>query len=345
VAEALEATVLKIFHSIPVLPFSGTIMKHHAIGIDLGGTNLKGIVIDSSGKGRHVTRVPTEAEKGGTRVLENILKLIGILLEKEGGSTDILGIGIGTPGFVDGDGTVIGGAENLPGWKGTNIYASIKGKFGLPAVAANDVTVAALAESMFGAGRGVKNMVCLALGTGIGGGIVIDGHLYKGTHGMAGELGHIVVQTDGIQCNCGLKGCVERYASATGIVYLAREFAAKSREKSHLADIFAKNGETVTSKTVYDYVAKKDPVAMKAHETACEMLARACGFICNALSPDRIVLGGGVMKAGRIISDEVTIRFRKHCWEAIAQRTDIVIAECGEDAGVLGAGAMVFDAK
>jgi glucokinase len=318
-------------------------MKNHAIGIDLGGTNIKGIVIDQCGKGRHVTRIPTEAEKGGSRVLENIQKLIGMLLEKEGSTDDILGVGIGTPGFVDCDGTVIGGAENLPGWKGTNLYAPIKEKFCLPAIAANDVTVAALAESKFGAGRGVNNMVCLALGTGIGGGIVIDGKLYKGTHGMAGELGHIVVQTDGIQCNCGLKGCVERYASATGIVYLAREFAAKSREKSHLADIFSKNSDAVTSKMVYEYVAKKDPVAIKAHETACEMLARACGFITNALAPDRIVLGGGVMKAGQVISSEVTRRFRNHCWQAIADRTEIVIAECGENAGVLGAAAMVFE--
>jgi glucokinase len=318
-------------------------MKKHSIGIDLGGTNLKGIVIDADGRGRHTTRIPTQAEKGGEQVFQNILKLISILIEKEGGTADILGVGIGTPGFVGSDGTVIGGAENLPGWKGTNLYLPIRKKFGLTAFAANDVTVAALAEAKFGAGRGVKNMVCLALGTGIGGGIVIDGKLYKGSHGMAGELGHIVVQTDGIQCNCGLKGCVERYASATGIVYLAREFAAKSRKKTRFTQIALKDNGKLTSKQVYEYVAKKDPVAIKVHETACEMLARVCGFISNAFAPDRIILGGGVMKAGRIISDEVTRRFKNHCWEAISSRTEIVIAECGENAGVLGAGAMVFE--
>jgi glucokinase len=318
-------------------------MAQYAIGIDLGGTNLKGIVMDAGGKGRHLTRIPTEASKGGKQVLANILKLIGMLLEKEGGSKEILGVGIGTPGFVDTDGTIIGGAENLPGWKGTNTYVPIREKFGLQATACNDVTVAALAEAKFGAGRGVKNMVCLALGTGIGGGIVIDGHLYKGTHGMAAELGHLVVETDGVQCNCGLKGCMEQYASATGIVNLARKFAKEGGTSSALAKEIAKSPETVTSKTVYEYVAKKDPVALKAHEAACEMLARGCGFICNALSPDRIILGGGVMKAGRIISDEVAKRFGKHCWPSIAERVEFAIAECGEDAGVLGAAAMVFE--
>ena len=318
-------------------------MKNLAIGIDLGGTNLKGIIMDANGSSRHLTRIPTDAAKGGAVVLENILKLIGILIEKEGGSGSILGVGFGSPGFVDANGIIIGGAENLPGWKGTRVSEAIRSRFGLVSTGANDVTVAALAESKFGAGRGVKNMVCLALGTGIGGGIVIDGRVYKGTHGMAGEFGHIVVETGGVQCNCGLKGCVEQYASATGIVNLARRYARTFRGKSGLAKLIKAGGTPVTSKTVYDHVKKQDPLALKVHETACEMLGRACGFICNALSPDRIVLGGGVMKAGQVIVDEVKRRFSRYCWEAIAQRTDVVAAECGEDAGVLGAAALVFE--
>jgi glucokinase len=318
-------------------------MQHLAIGIDLGGTNLKGIVMDENGTGMHLTRIPTQADKGAGRVLENIIGLVAKLLEKQGSGGQILGVGIGTPGFVDEDGVAIGGAENLPGWQGTQILAPIRKRFGLPAAAANDVTAAALAEARFGAGKGVRNMVCLALGTGIGGGIVIDGHLFKGTHGMAGELGHVVVETDGIQCNCGLKGCVEQYASATGIVNLARRFAAEAREETELVKVVKENPESVTSKLVYDYVKRGDAVGLKVHETACEMLARICGIICNSLSPDRIVLGGGVLKSGRIVLDEVARRLPNHCWKAIAQRTEIVRAKLSEDAGVLGAAALVFE--
>ncbi len=320
-------------------------MENLAIGIDLGGTNLKGIILGADGKGRHVTRIPTEADKGGQQVLKNILALIDILVQKsKSDDANILGVGLGSPGFIDKDGTVLGGAENLPGWKGTQIYAPIMERFGLKATAANDVTVAALAELKYGAGKGVSNIVCFALGTGIGGGIAINGKLYKGTHGMAGELGHIVVETNGIQCNCGQKGCVERYASATGIVHLAKEFASREgTEATPFVKAFREHPSAVTSKMVYDYVAKKDPVALMVHETVCDMLGRAVGIALNALSPDRIILGGGVMMAGQVIIDGVSKYAAKYSWPAIFERCSIVAAQMGEDAGVMGAAAMVFE--
>jgi glucokinase len=318
-------------------------MKHLAIGIDLGGTNLKGVIMEQDGACRHLTRVPTEADKGGQHILDTIIRLIVRLIEKEGKSNQICGVGIGTPGFVDEDGTVIGGAENLPGWKGTQLLAPVRKRFGLPAAAANDVTAMALAEARFGAGQGVRNMVCLALGTGIGGGIVLDGRLYKGSHGMAGELGHIVVETNGIQCTCGLKGCAERYGSATGIADIARQMAEQTSQVTALVRAVRRNPAKITSKTVYDYVKKQDAVALQVHETASEMLARVCGIICNALSPDRIILGGGVMKAGQVIIDEVVRRLPNHCWEAIADRTEIVCAQLSDNAGVMGAAALVFE--
>ncbi|MBD3391142.1 MAG: ROK family protein [Chitinivibrionales bacterium] len=320
-----------------------TVMKEVAIGIDLGGTNLKGVVMTRDGAGRHRTHAPSEADKGGKRILQNVIDLAGQLMDKAGKNARICGIGIGTPGFVGPDGTVLGGAENLPGWQGTQILAPLRKRFGVRAAAANDVTVAALAEARFGAGRSVRNIVCLALGTGIGGGVVIDGQLYKGTHGMAGEIGHIVVETDGVQCNCGMKGCVEQYASGTGIANLARRLCAGAIHETPLVKTVKKDPSAVNAKTVYQYVRKRDAVALEVHETACEMLARACGAVANVLSPDRIVLGGGVMKEGRLISDEVARRFPNHCWDAIARHTAIVPAELGENAGVLGAAALVFE--
>ncbi|NLE00777.1 MAG: ROK family protein, partial [Fibrobacter sp.] len=249
------------------------------------------------------------------------------------------------PGFVDGDGVVLGGAENLPGWKGTQIYAPIMQKFNLKATAANDVTVMALAEAKYGAGKGVRNLVCFALGTGIGGGIVTDYHLFKGTHGMAGELGHIVVETNGIPCNCGQRGCVERYASATGIVNMARKLCAEAKDNNPTEFVIEvnKNPLAVTSKMVYNYVKNNDPVAVRVNEIACDMLARAIGITLNTLSPDRVVLGGGVMMAGQVIIDTLCRYVPLYCWPAIWERCQLAIAQLGEDAGVLGAGAMAFE--
>ena len=319
-------------------------MEKLAIGIDLGGTNLKGIILNEKGEGRHLTRIPTEAHNGGSHVMNNILKLIEELISKEGSDKQIIGVGIGTPGFVDADGTVWG-AENLPGWKGTRIYDAVTKKFGLKTIAANDVTVAAMAEAKYGAGQGIRNMVLFALGTGIGGGLVIDHHLYKGSHGMAGELGHIVVETNGIPCNCGQQGCVERYASATGIVNLARKLCAEAEKSNPTPFVLEVNKDPlkVTSKMVYDFVKINDPVANRVNEIACNMLAKAIGMVLNAISPDRIVLGGGVMMAGQVIIETVSKYVPSYCWPIIWEKCDVVIAQLGEDSGVLGAGAMVFE--
>jgi glucokinase len=319
-------------------------MEKSAIGIDLGGTNLKGIVMDRKGKGRHLTRVPTQAHKGGVQVLKNILTLIEKLIAQEGSAKHLLGIGIGTPGFVSEEGR-ISGAENLPGWKGTQLYKPVRERFGIDVVAANDVTVMALAEAKYGAGRGVRNMVCFALGTGIGGGIVIEHKLYAGSHGMAGELGHIPVEPGGIPCNCGQVGCVERYASATGIVNMAKAMAAQKQgaEESAFVRAVRANPDALTSKTVYEFVAKGDPVACAVNDRACEMLARAVGMVINALSPDLVVLGGGVMMAGQIIIDTVKKHLPRYTMKEMLATCDIAAAELGEDAGVLGAAAMAFE--
>jgi glucokinase len=315
-----------------------------AIGIDLGGTAIKGAIVGDGGICGAVTRVPTEAHAGGERVMGNILSLIGRLIDGSGrGASAFMGVGIGTPGFVDSDGVVLGGAENLPGWQGMQIYGPVTERFGLKVAAVNDVTAVALAELRYGAGRGVRNMVCFALGTGIGGGIVTDGKLYKGSHGMAGEIGHIVVETEGEPCACGQRGCVERYASATGIVNMAIGMAlADGAPGTAFAALVRKNPAEITCKTVYEYVAKADAIALKAHNRACDMLGRAVGIMINTFSPDRVVLGGGVMMAGNVITAAVRSYAARRCWPAIFERCEIVPAQMGEDAGVMGAGALAL---
>jgi glucokinase len=319
-------------------------MGKKAIGIDLGGTAIKGAVIDESGICGGVTRVPTEADKGGKRIMENILSLIGKLAESGGGPGEFIGVGIGTPGFVDAGGVILNGGANLPGWTGMQVYAPIAERFGLKASAANDVTSVALAELMFGAGRGIQNMVCFALGTGVGGGIVTNGRLYKGGHGMAGEIGHIVVETDGEPCPCGQYGCVERYASAPGIVKAAVDAVTMGIGwTTELTKIVRENPGEVTSKLIYEYVAKGDELALHVHEKACEMLGRAVGIMINTFSPDRVVLGGGVMMAGNVVIEAVKKYAADCCWPEIFKFCEIVPAQMGEDSGVLGAGALALE--
>lgn len=319
----------------------------YSIGIDLGGTTIKGIILGSDGFRSEIVRVPTFETSGGKTVLENIITLIERLLAETRNKCEIIGIGIGSPGFIDSNGIVLGGAENVPGWKGTQIYAPLVEKFRVPVKAANDVTVMAYGEYRFGAARGIKNCVCLALGTGVGGGLIIDGNLYSGTHGMAGEIGHICIDTNGVMCNCGQKGCLEKYVSAPGIVAVAIAECEKMKEKSSTAFVkyVTSTPDRLTSRIVYDYVKSGDPVALHINELVCDKLARGIGIAANIIAPDRVVLGGGVMMAGQIIIDTVKKYVSGYCWRSIYERFDIAIAELGEDAGVLGAAAMMIGDK
>jgi len=322
-------------------------MSEYAIGIDLGGTNLKGIILSSDGTTEHLTRIPTEASRGGPHVLDNIVKLIGMLLDKHTKPEKILGVGFGTPGFIDADGTILGGAENIPGWKGINVYKPILETYKLPTFGGNDVTVTGLAESIFGAGKDVRNMICLALGTGIGGGIIINNHVYLGSHGMAGELGHICVAPEGLQCTCGQKGCVEQYASATGIVKNAEMLAARmaKEQPTEFSNLIERHPDKLSAKMVYDFAKRGDTIALEVNDFICHKLSRAIGILANTFAPDRFVLGGGVMQAGTIILDTVKKYTPLYCWPAIWERCDIVAAQCGENAGVLGAASLVFERK
>ncbi len=320
-------------------------MKNYAIGIDVGGTGLKGVVLHDTGVRSFLTRVPTEAEKGGKSVLDKVLVLIEAIIDKHGTRKNLLGIGIGTPGAVNASGTVIGGAQNLPDWEGTNIIKPIRQRFGLPVKTANDALAMTLAEWRFGAGKGLDNIVCLTLGTGIGGGIVANGRIYKGAHGLAGELGHISVDYDGVSCSCGQKGCVECYASAAGIVRTAIGVCAglSQNRQTEFSKLVAAKPRDLTSKTVYDYVKKRDAAALRVNEMVCEKLARIVGVAINAFAPDRIVLGGGVMNAGKVIIDTTRKYVSRYSLSGSRGRCTLAKARCGENAGVIGAAQLVFE--
>jgi glucokinase len=320
-------------------------LGHYAIGIDIGGTSIKGALLSKDGVVVFLISAPTGAEKGGKKVLENVLFLIETLIGKHGMKKNIIGVGIGTPGSINEKGTVIGGAKNLPGWEGTQVFRPIGKRFGLTAIAINDALAMTLAEWRYGAAKGFANVVCLSLGTGIGGGIIIDNRIYKGAHGLAGELGHVSVDYSGIACTCGQRGCVERYASATGIVRTAIHTCAglaKNRQTPFSKLVAAKPGQ-LTSRVVYDYVKKRDRIALQVNERVCEKLARIIGVAINAFAPDRVVLGGGVMNAGTIIINTTRKYVPLYSLSGSREGCTLLKAKCGENAGAIGAAQMVFE--
>jgi glucokinase len=319
-------------------------MHNKAIGIDIGGTTIKAAVVGRDGRLHNESRIPTASVAGGPGMLDALLNLIATIVEQEGGTKNLRGVGIGTPGFVGRDGTIIGRAVNLPGWEGTRLYEPIMERFGLKTIASNDATAATLAEARFGAGRGIENSVFYALGTGIGGGIVANGRLYRGSRGMAGEFGHVSIDPEGVPCACGQKGCVECYASAPAIAHWARTLCdSNAAEATEFARMVRAAGDSLTAKQVYEFVNRGDAVALRVNDFVCDKLARAIGGAITMLSPDRVVLGGGVMMAGTVIVDTVAKFLPKYALPEPLSHCTLAIAKLGENAGVIGAGTLVFE--
>lgn len=313
-----------------------------AVGLDVGGTNLKCALIDIKGKILSVRCKQTQAACGRRRVLHNIKTLIRELLEVSGRTPQsVLGIGVGTPGYIL-NGRVQG-SPNMPGWAGAPIERELRRKFGTPCFAANDVTLAALGEFKFGAGKGLNNVVCYAIGTGIGGGLVLNGELYEGTRGMAGELGHVTVEPGGRKCSCGRRGCLEAYASATGMTAITRELLKKSNNR-HSAIYRTVKGdlEQITPKIIYGCAKAGDRLANRINGMVCKYLAVAAGGVINSLSPDMVILGGGVMAAGKIILDKVRKFLPAYTLREPRENCRLAAAKLGEHAGVIGCGALVF---
>ena len=320
-------------------------MARYSIGIDVGGTSVKAVILSENGRASRLIAHPTRPSNKTQTVLDIVLMLIGMLIKKQGTIKDFLGVGVGTPGAIDASGTVIGGAHNIPGWLGTRVFKPIIKQFGLDAVACNDAAAMTLAEWRYGAAVGFSNVICLALGTGIGGGMIMGNKLYEGARGLAGEFGHVSVDYNGVLCKCGQRGCAEQYASATGIVQTAYAVCAglRGNNQTPFSRLVMKAPLPLTSKTVFDYVKKGDGIALSVLEEVCDKLARTLGVIINTLSPERIVLGGGVMNAGRIIIDTTWKKVPRYCLADSRKNCRLVGAGLGERAGVIGAAQLVFE--
>ena len=311
-------------------------MGKYIFGIDVGGTSVKMGLFDMAGMVIDKWEIPTRTENGGERILPDIAESVNRKIAKEQYlKEEILGIGVAVPGPVDGLG-VVNKAVNL-GWGVTPVKETMERLCGIPAVVGNDANVAALGEMWKGGGQGYDSLVLVTLGTGIGGGVIVDGRLVTGADGAGGEIGHMHVM-DGEEeaCNCGCKGCLEQYGSATGIVRLAKRYFAKSDKPSVLRDT------DITAKAVFDAVGAGDEAAKEIAREFGEILGKGLAMIASVLNPAAFVVGGGVSKAGEILFEYIRPSFEKYVFSG-ARDAKFVLATLGNDAGIYGSAKLVLD--
>lgn len=310
------------------------------IGIDLGGTSVKFAVLTFDGDILHKWSIETNTTNDGESIVPNIIESINENLTVHNlAISDILGIGMGSPGAVNfEEGTVIG-AYNL-GWKTLiRVKDQIEATMGMPFFIDNDANVAALGELWKGAGEGDDNVVFVTLGTGIGGGVIVKGNLVHGA-AAAGELGHIIVDPDGYECTCGNRGCLETVASATGIVRLTMDIAKQFNDESSLKNVIDE-GQKVTAKLVFDLANEQDALALLVIDKFSYYLGLACANITNILNSNSIVIGGGVSAAGEFLLKGVEKYFLKFTFPPLRHTTKLKLAQLGNDAGVIGAAWLV----
>ncbi len=318
-------------------------MREYIIAIDLGGTSAKIALIDNDAKMIDKWSVPTDISEDGTLVIPNIISSIENFLNRENISQNQLkGIGLGTPGTINQQAGTVEAAYNLNWDKAQPVSKHFNDAFDVPFFMDNDANVAALGEQWQGAGDQAANVVMVTLGTGVGGGVVIDGHLVHGVNQAAGEIGHMTIEFDDpIPCTCGKLGCLETVASATGAVNLAKHHVSSFIGDSVLKDA-VNNQESLSSYFIFKQAEEhQDPYAMMIVDLYSDYLARALSHIANTLNPAKIIIGGGVSASGEFLRERVEHLFKKYSFSQIKDSTKIVLAELGNDAGIYGAAQIV----
>lgn len=309
----------------------------YCFGVDVGGTTVKLGLFTVEGELLDKWEIKTYTENEGERILPDVAEAIkGKIAEKLLKAEEICGIGVGVPAPVDKNGA-IERAANV-GWMAKEIKKELEELTGFPCVIGNDANVAALGEMWKGAGEGEKDLIMVTLGTGVGGGIIINGEIAPSHRGVGGELGHITVNPDEeATCNCGNHGCLEQYASATGVVRIANKLLAASKEESSLRTL-----ETVTAKDVFDAAKAGDNLAVEAVEVLGKYLGLVVANVALTVDPDVFVIGGGVSKAGQVLIDVITKYYHKFAKIIGDNKAKVVLAKLGNDAGIYGAARMVL---
>ncbi len=309
------------------------------VGVDIGGTAIKAGLCNGNGDLLHTFEGPTESGRGQDHILRNIAGYVRRCVEESSFAWDqVAGVGVGIAGFLDFARGIVKFCANLP-LSNVPLKDYLEAELGKPVRVNNDANVAALGEAWGGAGRGVSSSVTYTLGTGVGGGIVVDGRLIEGFTGMGGELGHIAIVPDleAVQCGCGKMGCLETVSSATGIIRMARS-AVERGDKTSLALV-----ENLTAKDVFDAAKAGDEVARRIVRQAAYYLGKSMAVVAVIVNPQRFIIGGGVSKAGEFLFAQVREAFRQCAQERAREGVEIVAAELGNNAGVVGAAGLVRD--
>ena len=314
--------------------------KSYNICLDVGGTKVLGAIFNE--KDEIIYRLKKRSKSGGdgsADVEKVIVSVVEEMIKKSGIERDKLNaIASCAPGVIDQDRGVVLFTPNLP-WRDYDMAASMRSKFGVPFYVGNDVNLGVLGEYHFGAGRGYKNIVGFFVGTGMGGGLVLNGSLFTGNQFKAAEYGHMVLDPEGPLCNCGQRGCLEAFSSKQGMSAYIRQQAARGRET--LMAEAVKDG-VFRSKALKQALKEKDKVAMEAVDRACHWLAVAAGNMINVISPDLILFGGGVIEAlGDLFLEKILAEVDRYCMPTIRSTVDIKIADLGDDSILYGDLAMI----
>ncbi|WP_025717832.1 ROK family glucokinase [Paenibacillus sp. 1-18] len=308
------------------------------VGVDLGGTAIKVGICNENGQLLHTYEGPTETDKGVDVVISNIEKYVRHIVEQSPYEWDqLMGVGAGVAGFTNVRNGIIVLAPNI-GFRDVPIRALLEERIGKPVKIDNDANVAALGEAWAGAGKGIDNCVCYTLGTGVGGGIIINGKIYQGFSGMAGEIGHMSVVPDleAIQCGCGKMGCLETVSSATGIIRMAKD-AVERGDRTSLA-----LEDQIAAREVFNAAKAGDEVALRIVNRAAFYLGKSMAAVAAVLNPELFIIGGGVSKAGDFLFEEMRRVYTKLAPEPLQQGVSIVPAVLGNDAGIVGAAGLLL---
>ena len=310
---------------------------NHYIGIDLGGTNLRAAIADTdTGHIFHQLKCPTLAAEGQEAVIGRIVGLIRELTQANGYAGTIKGVGIGVPGTPDIDTGVIQFLPNLPGkWLNVPLRDIVEQQVELPVALINDVRAITLGEWTFGAGRGADTIACLAIGTGIGGGVVVNGQFHLGIGGTAGEFGHHVVEVDGLPCGCGGKGCLELYASGPAIAAMGVKEVMHGHT-TRIGELVDHDLNRIDAGVIVQAALEGDPIAQGILQRVGRYLGIAVGNILGVISPQRVIFGGGVSLAGDLLLKPIIQTVNERVHVIPLQKVEFVLAELGINGGLVG---------
>ena len=313
----------------------------YVVGVDMGGTKILAAVIDAKGEIVQQAKRATKPKKGPEEVIERITRCIREAIDSaELNPSQIRAIGIGSPGPLDPETGVIIFAPNL-GWSNVPLKAKLEANLSIPTFVDNDVNVGTLGEYAFGAGQGVKNLVGIFVGTGIGGGIILDGKLFHGVNKTAGEVGHMIVEAKGPRCGCGNFGCLEAVASRTAITRDLQKAILKKGKKSKLTELNGGNLDLIRSKAIARAVKHGDKPTIKVVQRAAKYLGISVASIVHFLNPEMVVLGGGVVEAmGDSLLDPIRHAAAEYALPTTMDGVQIVAATLGDNAGVIGASVL-----